>query len=334
MSDNPRHSSRRRRPIEVEPLESRALMSAGLVAPPPVRYLVMTPSSEIVNQQSSSFTVTLTLARVRILTGAFVTDALDQPVTVDFSASVPQTSTTAPASTPAASPFFAPFDESVTFPAGATTETVTVPIISSAVTPGPVIISLSATQPPPSSAASPVVNSSSLSVGLYGSPDAAPPTITGVQLVTHGKRASAVVLDFSKPMAPATVESIRNYQIVSRPITTDHGSFLFGIFGGGVFGSETTESRSFAIAAAIYDPSTLTVTLTLKRPAKASSLYEVSSAYRLKGRKLTDLEGQPLGQYGRSGDGSFGVPVRPILEGYTSPVGQLKTTTDFNQLTF
>jgi hypothetical protein len=155
-------------------------------------------------------------------------------------------------------------------------------------------------------------------VDLYSSPNAAPPTITSVQSVTQGKLASALVLGFSKPMAPATVESVHNYRILSRPKMIDHPGFLSGFFGGG---SETTVYRSFPIAAATYDPSTSSVTLTLKRPVKASRLNEISSAYPLNGHALTDAEGQPLG-----GGGKFTILVDPI-PGFTPlPAGPLMST--------
>ena len=69
--------------------------------------------------------------------GGYTAAALDEPVTVDFSALL-QSDEGGP--TTAVSPIFAPFNESVTFPAGVTTETVTVPIISTAATPGPMEI--------------------------------------------------------------------------------------------------------------------------------------------------------------------------------------------------
>src|SRR5205807_3122861 len=130
--------------------------------------------------------------------------------TVDFIASIDPPGGVAPE---AASPTFAPFHESVTFPAGASAETVTVPIISSATTTVPAEIYLSAEPTPGAKVeiAFPII------VSLYGGPDAPPPTITGVQLVTQGKLASAVVLGFSKPMAQATVEDIHNYRVLSRP---------------------------------------------------------------------------------------------------------------------
>jgi hypothetical protein len=276
-----------------------------------------------VNQQVGAFTVTLYLKKgiVNGLTGAQPLAALADPLTVDFTASLdpPGSGTTA-----AASPIFAPVHESVTFPAGASTETVTVPIISSVTTPGPVVVYLSAA----ATSMSLGIPSGDAMVDLYSSPDAVPPTVTSVQLVTQGKLASAVVLSFSKPMAPATVENIHNYRILSPPKTIMDNSLLGALFGGRFGGySETTLYHSFPISAATYDPSTATVTLTLKRPAKASSLYEVSSAYPLKGHELTDTEGQSLaGQTIFDGGGEFTIFVHPIFGATPFAVGRLSST--------
>jgi hypothetical protein len=275
-----------------------------------------------VNQQQGSFTVTLSLKKgISIgLKGPPPAAALDQPLTVDFSASLEQPGS---GTTEAASPIFAPFHESVTFPAGASTETVTVPIISSAATAGPVTIYLSAA---PTSSTSLGVPYGNGNVELYSSADVTPPTFTSVQLVNQGQRASAVVLGFSKPMATATVEDIQNYRILSRPETIHRTGFLFGFIGGW---STSNVIHSFPIAAATYDPSTSTVTLTLKRPAKASSLYEITSAYPLDGHVLTDPEGRLLDQSPDVSDpsgGQFAILVHPI-PGVTAPiVGPLKVT--------
>jgi hypothetical protein len=343
MSDDPRHRSRRRTQIQVEPLESRALLSASSVSSMD-RYLLITPSSEYVNQQESAFTVTLTLVKVpradrepfgpvdstvSIADGALIVapapgrfppDALDEPVTVDFTASDGPTT--------AASPIFAPFNESVTFPAGEAIETVTVPIISTVATPGPATISLSATTTLPSV----YVGSYEEMVNLFSSPDATPPTITSVQPVTHGKFTSAVVLSFSKPMAPATVENIHNYRILSQPITADHYSSTFSWTDGpGTLDTETTQYQSFPIAAATYDPSARAVTLTLKRPTEASSLYEVSSAYPLIGHELTDSEGQPLDQLIPNQGGEFTISVQPTYGVTPSFVRRLKSSIEGTQ---
>jgi hypothetical protein len=336
MTDKPRHRLLRRSSIQVEPLEGRALLSAlepvtppsqmRLVASPsgpallsPVTaptsaartQLVISPSSQVVNQQQGSFTVTLYLMR------AFKPRApatLDHPLTVDFSAS---TTVDGSVDSETGSPIFAPFHESVTFPAGASAETVTVPIRSSATATVPTAIYLEAV---PTAGSNGDRNLTGF-VNLYSGPDASPPTITGVRLVTQGKLASAVVLNFSKPMAQATVEDIQNYRVLSRPSSTSHGGFLF--WGA----STTTEIRSFPIAAANYDSSTSTVTLTLKRPVRASSLYEVSSAYPLKGHNLTDTQGQPIsspGFYSVMEDGFINL-IHPIPGFTPSPVGPLKS---------
>jgi hypothetical protein len=144
--------------------------------------------------------------------------------------------------------------------------------------------------------------------------------ITNVQLVTEGKLASAVVLDFSKPMAPATVGNINNYRILSNPHILSHINPLLGA-GLAPPWSETVKTRSFPLATATYDPSTSRVTLTLTRPVKASSLYEITSAYPLAGHELTDLEGRQLAlaQNGTGGlgegllvsTGAFTIPIHP-----------------------
>ena len=276
MSDDPRRKSRRRGHIQVEPFESRALLSAVTASalPPSNVGVVINTSGSSVNQQQGSFTLTLSLQKMA--GGGYA--ALNWPLTVTFRASLDEQSDSRLTEPDVASPIFAPFTGSVTFPAGVSTETVTVPIVSSVATSGPVTIWLFAAPPPTSE----VVKNSALTGGngfiqLYSSPDATPPTITSVRVVTHGKLASALVLGFSKPMAPATVENIHNYRILSPTRTIHHGSFLFGLFGGGALGSDTTETQSYPIAAATYDPSTATVTLALKRRVKASSLHEISS---------------------------------------------------------
>jgi hypothetical protein len=314
--------------MQVEPLEGRALLSTVIASTPtsavtastasaPAQ-LVVNASSMYVNQQQGSFTVTVSLTKpATVVAGAQPPAPLDQPLTVDFSASLDQPGS---GTTEAASPIFAPFHESVTFPAGASTETVTVPIISSAPAAGPVTIYLSA------SSSSGVPDANGI-VELYSSPDATPPTITSVQLVAQGRRAPAVVLGFSKPMAPATVEDIRNYRILSRPKMIHRTGFLFGLFGGS---SQSKVIHSFPIAAATYDPSSSTVTLTLKRPANASSLYEITSAYPLDGHVLADPEGRPLDQspdVPEPLEGEFAILVHGISGVTPQFVGPLKVAT-------
>jgi hypothetical protein len=312
MTDEPRYRLRRRSPIQVELLEGRALLSAvKTTTRPEMTELVISPSSQYVNQQEVSFTVTLYLKKDSNLQAAAT---LAAPLTLEFSAS---TDYPGVVTTEAPSPVFAPFHESVTFPAGTSAETVTVPIISSKPTIGSTEIWLSAAAPTLGPSVFPSLPGS---LYLYSSQDASPPVITDVHLVTQGKLASAVVLGFSKPMAQATVENVQNYRILTRPTLTTHKAFLFWS------GSTTREMHSFPIAAANYDPSTSKVTLTLKRPARASSVYEVSSAYPLDGHELTDTEGQPLASpnvFNAIQDG-FTKLIHPIAGVIPSIEGSLK----------
>ena len=281
---------------------------------------------QAVNQQESAFTVTLTLMKPPHWDLGLPTAAADLPVTVDLMASLESPPPLGvPDGTPPANPIFAPVSESVTFPAGVSTETVTVPITSSAATPGMAEIWLTTTAF--TSSYFTVMQGEPVCTALYSSPAAVPPSITDVHLVTHGKLASAIVLGFNQPMAAATVENIDNYRILSRPSSSFDQSFLSGLFGGGS-GTETTVTKSFPIAAATYDPSTSTATLRLKRPTKASSLYQLTSAYPVKGHVLTDLDGQPLAQANFATGGEFTIPIHPSLE-FTGPgfAGPLKSTT-------
>lgn len=307
MPGEPRQGPRRRGCVGVEPLEGRALLSAAQAPTPPgLVEVVVVPSSPFVNQQESSFTTTLYLKH---FLNNREDSTLAKPLTVDFSAEEFSNPGPMPGAA-VANPAFLPFHESVTFPAGVSAETVTVPIRWAApvTATSPVTVGLSANL----GHASPPFELPSAYVSLVSAPEDAPPTITGVQLVTQGKLASAVVLSFSKPMARATVEDVSNYQVLSRLEETSKPGFLFWK------GSLNYQIQSFPIASASYDPSASTVTLTLKRPVRASSLYEVASANPVQGHDLTDTEGRPLvsasstGYYGSVTSEGFTNLIHPI----------------------
>ena len=336
--DKPNRRPCRRGPILVEPLEGRALLSAVNAATPPEQtQLIVTPSSYRVSQTDGSFQVTVSLSKERSI-GTAAT--LAEPLTVDFNAVDARSlgaasGTVSPFFAPVAvyarslaaasgtvSPFFAPVHETVTFPAGASAETITVPIVFSEIATTPAIISLRADPTPGSMviAADHAFPVYSAQVQLSGGPMVSPPTITGSRLVTDGRLASAVVIGFNKPMARSTVEDVGNYRILSRATRTSRSGFLFQK------GSTSTEINSFPIASANYDSSTSTVTLTLKRPALASSLYEVSSAFPLQGHELTDTEGRAIAnEHGSSMQNGFIRLIRPIPGFTPRAVGPLRT---------
>ncbi len=298
------------------------LLSASSVSS--MRYVLITPSSAYVNQQQGSFIVDLDLVKVQAAynDGHHQDRMLDEPVTVDLNASL---ESTAGGPSTASSSIFAPVSESVTFPAGVAKETVDVPINSTMATPGPATILLSATTTSSSV-------STSAPADLQGGRDAvtlysgSAASITSVQLVTEGKLASAIVLGFNAPMTPASVENIQNYRILSRPITIAHkSSWTFSFSEGpGTFQSVTQKYQTLPLAAANYDASASTVTLTLERPVKASTLYAVSSAYPVDGHELFDPEGEPLTQTGPSQGGNFTILVHGNSVATLMPVGGTK----------
>ena len=173
----------------------------------------------------------------------------------------------------------------MTFPPGVSTETVSVPINSTVTTAGPAMIKLSAT----TSSSSVITTGPPPSIALYGAPDAVPPTITGVQLITKGSRTSAVAVTFSKAMDPSTVENIHNYEVASWPKIKMQWNLLSRL--DLTSASANVNVGLFPIKAVSYDPGTSTVLLTLTRPTKSSGLYAVRSPRKLAGHELTDLEG-------------------------------------------
>jgi hypothetical protein len=289
MSSNLSRKSRRRwcGCVQIELLEVRGLLS-GAVSGSDVQNLGVTATLDVqapadVNQEQGAFTVTMTLQTLvkQGPTVAFQNAALDYPLTVDLGASL------ASAGSPG---IFEPVNESVTFPPGVSTETVSVPINSTVATAGPVTIDLSAKTS--SSSVLPIGPPQSLA--LYGTPDAIPPTIMGVQPITKGSRTSAIAITFSKPMAPSTVENIHNYVVTSWPKT----QYQWDVFSRVGLSDPTANMNvgTFPIKAASYDPGTSTVTLTLTRPTRSSSLYAVKSPRTLAGHELTDSEGHPLAE--------------------------------------
>ena len=131
MSLGPRKSKRdrRRTTFFAEPLESRTLLSA--TSRPNVVFEV--PSTYI-SQQSTQLDVTLVRAAA----------AARKSLTVDFSATSGSLTGIAAEPDVVGQPF-TPVNETVTFPAGQTTETVIVPINSQAANSGLVPIQLAAT---------------------------------------------------------------------------------------------------------------------------------------------------------------------------------------------
>ncbi len=220
------------------------------------------------------------------------------PLTVNFSATLGATgSTSQTVSLPAsAAEAFTPINESITFPAGVTTESVSIPINSGAIDAGTVPIQLSA------SSSSPDVSSASATIYLTPNPPQAPATITSARLLWSGKSATGIAISFSEPMAPASVENTSNYVVTARrkPNIADRVSYFSANLD--PFAPTPAVTVPIALTAARYDAATNTVTLVPSRPLKSSGTYTISSAMPLAKHLLTNSQGNPI-QGNLSSDG-------------------------------
>jgi hypothetical protein len=210
-------------------------------------------------------------------------DPIAAPLTVAFSAAL---SPTTPGGQPIAAPAsaaapFTPVSESITFPAGVTTESVHIPVDAGAANPGSVPIGLFVTAPGYSAAAS---------LQLVSGPAVppTPPAITNAHLVLHGGRASGIAITFSAPMSPAAVANVHAYSVHSWRNQTYYDYF-------GLTHWKSLTGVPIPLQAAPYDPSTHTVTLIPRSPLKTSDLITIQNApHRGASTTLSDLQGTAL----------------------------------------
>jgi len=167
----------------------------------------------------------------------------------------------------------------VTFQPGQASQTIPVPV--PAVPPGfgSVQVVLGVSRPFMSFSNWPTTTS----LTVFASADKIPPTIVATKLTPQG-----LALTFSKPMDASTVQNINNYDVVGIPPTTFAPVSVL----------PTTDT--VALQAAVYDPTTQTVTLIPTKPLDLGS-YAVHSAggnYYPSSTPgtlaLRDLEGNPI----------------------------------------
>ena len=277
MAHNRRIALLRQLTPGAERLERRSLLSG--TAPGHQDVAIEVPSAYI-SQQSSQLDVTLDRTKP---SGRSVAKG---SITVDFSATYePGVSGSQ----------FTPVDESVTFPAGQSTETVVVPINSGAANPGLVPIQLAVT----SSVRQ--VKGSSMTAYLASSANAIPPSITRVQRVAGG-----IAITFSKPMDPATVANKHNYVVKFSPSNNFSLENLYGIGLTQVLDNATVK---IPLRRASYNPATDTVLLVATEQLGSKGSYQISNPASLlakrsrpsNARPLTDVEGNLLDEGGNGG---------------------------------
>ena len=198
---------------------------------------------------------------------------------------------------------FAPVTESVTFPAGVTTENVAVPINYSA---GPksglVPVALSVSSP------SRRVHGSEAMINLANDQSAVPPSIVAVQRVAGG-----IAITFSKPMDPATVTNIHNYAVKFAPSQQFSLADLTGV---GLVQTLNTTKSVIALRRATYDATTNTVTLVPNEQLGSEGAYIISNPPSLvakgkrphKAQALSDVQGNALSQ-GANAPGVFSIRI-------------------------
>lgn len=108
------------------------------------------------------------------------------------------------------------------------------------------------------------------------------PKVVSIQRFGVGRQPSSIVLSFGEQLNPTSADDVANYSLFllkKRP----HSS--------------VPKKTAVAIASAVYDPTTLTVTLSVKRKLQPHGQYSLT----VHGAGITDLNGNPL-------TGSNGMP--------------------------
>ncbi len=275
----------RRVSLQAELLEHRTLLSGSSASQ---EVTIQVPSS-YVSQQAEQLTVTLVRSRVG---GGARNQA---PITINFSASEGSPTAGGTPTDTSAQPQFTPVNEAVTFPQGATTETVVVPINSAAPNAGLVPVQLSVT------ANSRNVRGSDQMIYLANSQEAIPPSIVGVTRVAGG-----IAVTFSKPMNPSTVDNIHNYAVKFSP---SQKFSLAELTGFGLIETLNSAKQGIPLRRASYDAATNTVTLVATEQLGPNGSYTVSSPASLtskghspkKAHALSDQQGNPLAEGEKAG---------------------------------
>jgi hypothetical protein len=196
-----------------------------------------------------------------------------------------------------------PVTESVTFPAGVTTENVAVPINYSG-GPKPALVPVELAV----NSSSRGVRGSDAMINLADDQSAVPPSIVAVQRVAGG-----IAVTFSKPMDPATVADIHNYAVQFAPSQQFNLEDLTGF---GLVQTLDTTKSVISLRRASYDAATNTVTLVPNEQLGPNGAYIISNAPSLLAKKnrphkahaLSDLQGNALSQ-GANAPGVFSIRI-------------------------
>ncbi len=214
--------------------------------------------------------------------------------------------------TPQVSHEIAKVDQSVTIPAGETTQTVTLPI--NVLGPLPALVPVQITASPRSDPHTKAV----IMEDLASSQQLIPPSITHVSIVRDGSAAKGIAVTFSQPMSPASVEDIHNYVVKSVPLDQVTLSSVGSLSVLQPTAVTAPTPVKIPLKAARYNAATNTVLLVPSTPLTVAKSFIVKSPASLGtgrtgpkiARPLTDANGNVLNPLNRP-EGSFTITINP-----------------------
>jgi hypothetical protein len=162
----------------------------------------------------------------------------------------------------------------LSFDAGETAKTFTIPILDTGLMGGTLVFFVSLSNPSPAGVMV-LGTPSTASVTILGftSPG---PSVENLQLLSDHRGITGIVLFFSEPLDPARAVNLLNYNYSVQAAGKDQ---QFG----------TLDDLLFGIASAVYNPANQSVTLRLATPVRCNSFI------RLTINQLTDNAAQPIG---------------------------------------
>ena len=170
---------------------------------------------------------------------------------------------------------YTPVSGTLTFGLGVTVQNFTVPIIDDLSLQSDKTVNLVIASP--TGGATLGVPSSAILTIAPRPPGSTPPAVTGVRLITNRQHiVTGIVVTFSKLLNPTTAVNLLNYNY---SVTTAGRNHVFG----------TRDNLLIPILTAVYNPSNLTVTLTLGRG------IHPPTPFRFAINQLTDVPGAGIG---------------------------------------
>jgi hypothetical protein len=290
------HPMPRQHRLLVEPLEGRLLMSStraqASARAESIDFPEVANKPTIVSQQVVAATVILERTQVG-------SKKLNDSLQVQVATVMPSTPmTSVPQATPGVQ--YLPILQTVTFPPGVRSVPVTIPIVAGAANPGMLSIELAASE---TGSASGNPATAFKEVYLAENINSPVPRISAAQLVIKGGKTTDLLLQFSVPMDPSSVQNANAYVVSD---VTPRGTNLLDPLANLIFGDQT-KAKPVAITSAIYDATANTVDLHLKTTRSSSTRFQIEST--LAAPALRSATGTQINDDGTGDGGGFLITV-------------------------